>query len=120
MAIKKRKNPESPNGDKVKFNYLVINGTRYRTLLNKKFINRKKWEYPDLSKVYTYIPGTIIDVLVKEGDVISENDPLIILEAMKMRNVITSHAGGKIAKLNVKEGERIPKGHLIIQMEIVE
>ena len=53
---------------------------------------------------------------MKEGQQIKEGDPLVILEAMKMRNVIASHTHGKVAIINVKEGDRIPKGHLIIQV----
>jgi biotin carboxyl carrier protein len=120
MAIRKKKKTKEPCGEKIKCKYLVINGTRYRTLYNKKFINRKKWEYPDLSKILSYIPGTINEVFVKEGDKINEGDPLVILEAMKMRNVITSHVSGNVVKVNVEEGEKIPKGHLIVQMENVE
>lgn len=120
MARKKKNTAQTPCDEKIKCKYLVINGTRYRTLLNKKFQNRKKWEYPDLTKVNSYIPGTILDVFVKEGDKIKEGDPLVILEAMKMRNVITSHADGKIARINVEKGEKIPKGHMIIKMENLE
>jgi len=120
MARKKKNSPQSSCDDKIKCKYLVIGGTRYRTLLNEKFQNRKKWEYPDLTKLNSYIPGTILDVFVKEGDKVEEGDPLVILEAMKMRNIITSHATGIIEKINVKKGERIPKGHMIIKMEAVE
>lgn len=120
MARKKKNSLQNPCGDKIKCKYLVIGGTRYRTLLNKKFQNRKKWEYPDLTKLNSYIPGTIIDVFVKEGDKVEAGDPLVILEAMKMRNVITSDATGTVAKVNVEKGEKIPKGYMIVKMNDVE
>ncbi|MFW5821492.1 MAG: acetyl-CoA carboxylase biotin carboxyl carrier protein subunit [Bacteroidota bacterium] len=118
--IKNKKSPKSACAENIKCKYLVIGGTRYRTLLNKKFTDRKKWEYPDLSKVNSYIPGTILDIFVKEGDKVKEGDPLVILEAMKMRNRITSHISGTVAKVNVEKGERIPKGHMIIRIEALE
>ncbi len=117
MARKKKNATTPPCIDtKIKCKYLVINGTRYRTLYNKKFENRKKWEYPDPTKVDSYIPGTILDIFVKEGDKVKEGDPLVILEAMKMRNIITSDVEGVIANVNVEKGEKIPKGHMILRM----
>ncbi|MGC9343006.1 MAG: acetyl-CoA carboxylase biotin carboxyl carrier protein subunit [Bacteroidales bacterium] len=117
MAILKNKKPESPCGKTIKCKYLTIEGTRYRTLLNNKFQNRKKWEAPDPTKILSYIPGTIQEVYVKEGATVKEGDPLVMLEAMKMRNVITSNANGKLIKVNVSKGERVPKGHLLVQLE---
>lgn len=116
MIKKNTKVQETCAKKNVKCKYLVINGTRYRTLYNSKFQNRKKWVAPDPTKILSYIPGTIQDVFVKEGQEIKLGDPIVTLEAMKMRNVITSHADGKIIKLNVKTGDRIPKGHLLIQL----
>lgn len=117
MTKKTKNEPQNPCGPKIKCKYLTIEGTRYRTLLNKKFENRKSWEAPDSSKIMSYIPGTIIDVYVKEGQKIREGDPLVTLEAMKMRNVIIANADGSVAKINVQVGERIPKGHLLVQMD---
>lgn len=117
MAIVKNKKSEGSCGKKIKCKYLTIEGTRYRTTLNNKFQNRRKWEAPDPSKILSYIPGTIQEVYVKEGDNVNEGDPLVTLEAMKMRNVITSTSRGRIVKLNVTEGEKVPKGHLLVQLK---
>lgn len=117
MLKKNKKKAEGDCGKKAKCKHLVIEGTRYKTLLSQKFENRKSWEPPDPSKVLSYIPGTILEVFVKEGQAIMEGDPLVILEAMKMRNVVTAHTQGKIVNVNVKEGDRIPKGHLILQVQ---
>jgi len=51
------------------------------------------------------IPGTIIDVFVKVGDVVKAGDKLIILEAMKMENVINSDQSGKVISFGVKKGD---------------
>ena len=117
MKEKIKKGPESPCARKIKCKYLVINGTRYRTLLNRKFENRKNWEAPDPTKILSYIPGTIKEVFVKEGQEIGEGEPLVTLEAMKMRNIITSHVNGQIIKVNVEKDQRIPKGHLLVQIK---
>ena len=113
----KRKKPQSACAKKIRCRNFHFEGTRYRTLLTKKFENRKMWKKPDPKKILSYIPGTIQKVFVKEGQDMKEGDPLLILEAMKMRNVVSMPEDGKIKKLNVQTGDKIPKGHLIIEIE---
>lgn len=117
MVKKKIKKAEGDCGKNMQCKQLVIEGTSYKTLLNAKFENRKSWVPPDPSKILSYIPGTILEIFVKEGQEIMEGDPVVILEAMKMRNVVTSPAHGKVTVINVKKGDRIPKGHLIVQVQ---
>ena len=47
---------------KPRYNTLCIDGVKYKTLLTEKFKNRKKWEEPDPKKIYSEIPGTVIDI----------------------------------------------------------
>ena len=96
---------------------LEIGGTKYKTVLTKKYENRKKWTNPDKNEVYSFIPGTVLKVFVSEGDKVKLDDNLLILEAMKMENLIKSHQEGVIKKLNIKQGDRIPKGHLMFVIE---
>ena len=55
----------------------------------------------------------IIEVLVKEGQTISKNDPLITLESDKSSVEVPSPFEGKISKLKVKIGDKVSKGSLI-------
>ena len=63
------------------------------------------------------MPGLILDVMVKEGEEVKEDDALLILEAMKMENVITSPRDGVIKSVNISIGNAIDKGHLLIEFE---
>ncbi len=63
------------------------------------------------------MPGLILDIHVKEGQEVKENDSLLILEAMKMENVITSPRDGVIKSVNISKGDAIDKGHLLIEFE---
>ena len=63
------------------------------------------------------MPGLILDIHVEEGQEVKENDPLLILEAMKMENVITSPRDGVIKSVNMSKGDAIDKGHLLIEFE---
>jgi len=63
------------------------------------------------------IPGKVIKLLVKEGDYVNENDPLIVIEAMKMETNIVSKTSGKIKSIEVKESDMVEDKQLLIIME---
>lgn len=96
---------------------LEIGGAVYLTGLTAKFIHRKKWKRRDPRKVLSVIPGTIQKVMVKKGDMVAQGDPLLILEAMKMRNEVRAHREGTIRSVHVQEGELVPREHLLIQFK---
>lgn len=102
---------------KIKCKTLVIHGGKYRTTFTKKFENRKKWVQPNTREIYSFIPGTIIDVNIHEGEVVQEGQPMMVLEAMKMMNTITIPHNGIIKKVHVSEGQKIPKNHLMVEFE---
>lgn len=102
------------NGD---FHTLVVQGTEYKTLVNKKYLNRKKWEQVNEKHILSYIPGTVIKIFVKDGATVKKNQPLLILEAMKMENTIFAPFDGTLKAIKVEIGKRIPKGELMIEFE---
>ena len=53
-------------------------------------------------------------LLVKEGDAVKKNDPVLILEAMKMENVIKSPGDGTVKKIHVSKKAAVEKGQLLI------
>lgn len=109
--------------DKIETSELVdfaVTARKYKTQLTKKFINRKVWTEPNPYEIQSFIPGTIIQISIKEGDIVKEGDPLLILEAMKMQNRIEMPFTAKIKKINVSVGSRIPKDTVMIELESVE
>jgi len=96
---------------------LEIGNVIYQTRLTSKFRNRNIWQRPDVRKVDSIIPGNIQRIMVKEGDEVSPGTPMLILEAMKMRNEILSPLQGIIKKIYVSEGDMVPKAHLLIEFE---
>jgi len=63
------------------------------------------------------MPGLIMDVMVEAGQEILEGTPLLVLSAMKMENQILSQGAGKIKSVEIKTGDTVDKGELIIEME---
>ncbi|BBM19393.1 acetyl-CoA carboxylase biotin carboxyl carrier protein subunit [Enterococcus malodoratus] len=60
------------------------------------------------------MPGTILKILVAPGSPVKENQPLMILEAMKMENEIVAGKAGTVSALHVKEGDVINPGEALI------
>ena len=94
-----------------KYDLLEIDGLKYKTQFTEKFINRKQWEKPDPGAVITYIPGSIIDLYVKEGQEVKAGDLLCLLEAMKM------HISGTVTKVHVNKGDKLPKDALMFEIK---
>jgi Acetyl/propionyl-CoA carboxylase, alpha subunit len=95
----------------------VVTARKYKTLLTNKYINRPVWQKHELGEVNSTLPGTIIEIMVKEGQNVKEGELLLILEAMKMMNRIVAPVSGVIKEIIVKEGDKISKGYLMIKIE---
>ena len=98
----------------------AVTARKYKTLLTKKYLSRKPWVNPSPYEIQSIIPGTIVSVFVKEGDIVKEGEPLLTLEAMKMINRIEMPFTARIKKINVEVGVRIPKDSLLIELEAIE
>lgn len=61
------------------------------------------------------MPGLIIDIKVKEGDEVKKGDPVLILEAMKMENILKTPGDGIVKKIKIKKGESVEKNQVLIQ-----
>lgn len=95
---------------------LVIDHTAYITRLSQRFVSRKPYEPLVPGKIHSFIPGTVVEILVKPGDTVKEGDDLVILEAMKMKNRLKSHTDGKVVAVNVAPGDRVTKGAVLVEI----
>ena len=64
------------------------------------------------------MPGNIFKILVKPGDVVSKGQNVLLLEALKMENNITSDYAGKVKRILVQEGKAVTAGAKLIEIEI--
>lgn len=119
---------------------IEVNGTAYKVEIDKKVQTPKtpklvrsfaspstegaastaKTASPSAPKgvgnIKSPLPGTILNVFVKEGDSVKIGDRLILLEAMKMENNINSDKEGKIVSIKVKQGDSVLEGEVLIQI----
>ena len=63
------------------------------------------------------MPGKIVDIMVEEGSEVKEGEPIIILEAMKMQNEISSHVSGVVKSVSVKKNDSVMKDDVLIDIQ---
>ncbi|MET0339432.1 MAG: urea carboxylase [Polyangiales bacterium] len=71
----------------------------------------------DGARVAAHVPGSVWKVVTQEGARVSEGDPLVILESMKMEITVASPRGGRVARVLCREGQSIAAGQPLIALE---
>ena len=95
---------------------IIVQSAVYQTEYTNKYRRRVKWEKPNEELVLSFMPGTIIDVLVKPGEKVKKGDTLLILEAMKMLNNVLAPFNGKVSSIMVSVGDKIPKNAAMVEI----
>jgi biotin carboxyl carrier protein len=101
--------------------HIKVNGKIYPVDVKDKFdllLEKMGMNNNASGKVNTIkapMPGLIIDLKVKQGDVVKIGDPLLILEAMKMENIIKSPGEGTVKTVTVKKGDSVEKNQVLIE-----
>ncbi|HAN17789.1 MAG: acetyl-CoA carboxylase biotin carboxyl carrier protein subunit [Bacteroidetes bacterium GWC2_33_15] len=117
---------------------MEVNGTPYKVEVEKAIAQTKtpilvrpasvpstdshpsvmKTSNPDSPKgaghIKSPLPGVILDVFVREGDIVKKGQKLLMLEAMKMENNIDSDKDGKVVSVKVQRGDSIMEGDILI------
>ena len=99
------------NGEK----YIVNSQTDLDQLLKKLGMNSGNEK--KVNELYAPMPGLILSVKFSIGDKVKKGDTILILEAMKMENLIKSQITGIIKNIYVKEGESIEKNSLMVSFD---
>ena len=100
-------------GDKATVNGKVYEVT-IRTDKNGKAIETAaKTTTAETTEIIAQMPGKIMRILHKEGDVIKTGESILVIESMKMEVQITSTVSGKLSKIAVSEGEQVTTGQLL-------
>ncbi|MDC6362843.1 MULTISPECIES: biotin/lipoyl-containing protein [Flavobacteriaceae] len=102
---------------------VIVNGTEHQVSINTpldgliKAMGFASNGQKSIDSIVAPMPGLILDILVQEGQDVKEDDQLLILEAMKMENIIASPRSGTIKTLGVKKGDAVDKKQLLIEFE---
>lgn len=96
-------------------NYEVAISNELDQLISSMGIERGKTKV--VNAIKAPMPGLILEISVEVGQTVKENDPLLILEAMKMENSFLSPRDGVIKSIAVEKGHAVDKGQLLIEFE---
>jgi biotin carboxyl carrier protein len=96
---------------------LALESGTYETRLTKKFAQRKPYEKHDPRIVKAVIPGAVAEIEAAVGKRVRSGETLLVLEAMKMRNLIKAPTDGKVKAVLVASGEKVVKGQVLVELE---
>ncbi|MGO3238221.1 MAG: pyruvate carboxylase [Psychroflexus halocasei] len=110
------------NEDGEKEVFFKINGQTRSNLIKDNSIDvekivHQKVDKNDPKQVGAPLQGSLASTMVKEGDTVDKNQPLFVIEAMKMGTTITSNTSGKIKKIYLSEGTMVHSDDLVVEME---
>jgi biotin carboxyl carrier protein len=88
---------------------------RYDQLLQK--MGMDTLQSTKVNDIIAPMPGMVLKVVVNEGQEIKKGESILILEAMKMENILKSPGDGKIKSLKVKAGDKVEKNQVLVVME---
>lgn len=102
---------------------VVVNGNRYQVniadeydaLIKKMGLSVASTQ--GVADIKAPMPGLVIGIEVEEGQAVEQGTPMLILEAMKMENVLKSNGAGVVKKINIEQGQAVEKGQVLIELE---
>lgn len=100
-----------------------INGSTYEVKLADRFdqlvakMGMKAGPAQRVKEIKAPMPGLVLSLQVTTGQEVSKGDPLLILEAMKMENVLKAPGSGTVKKINVIQGQAVDKNQLLLEFE---
>ncbi|MCZ4224275.1 biotin/lipoyl-containing protein [Pedobacter rhodius] len=106
-----------------KFCIIKVNGNTYKVDVEDQFdqllkqLGLDKLALNKVAEIKAPMPGLVLNVKVTEGEEIKKGDNLLILEAMKMENILKSPSDGIIKKILVKQNDKVEKNQVLIQFK---
>lgn len=88
-----------------------------RTQSGEKVITKPTASASGAHQVKAPLPGVVVSISVKVGDTVKAADTVLMLEAMKMENAIHAGRDGKVASINVNNGDSVLEGSVLITLE---
>lgn len=102
---------------------IKVNGNIYQVSIEDQFdVLLKQLGLDNLSankvlEIKAPMPGLVLKVLVEENAEVKKGDNLLVLEAMKMENILKSSTDGLVKKILVKQGDKVEKNQILVQFK---
>ena len=89
----------------------------YDTILTEKWKASRAWRPPNPNHLLAAIPGTVLRIIAEVGQTLQKDDPLLIIEAMKMENCIVMPFDGTIKAILTTSGELVKNKQLLVEID---
>lgn len=102
---------------------IKVNGLKYQMQAKDKYdellhsLGMDNLSAKKVSDLKAPMPGLVFDIVVNEGQTVKKGDALLILEAMKMENMIKSPTDGVIKSIEIKKGVAVEKNQVLLNFE---
>ncbi len=102
---------------------VLVNGQPFRVEIRRERERqgrprREKGEdQANRQSVIAPMPGKVVKLLVKPGDVVQEGDGVVVVEAMKMENELKARVAGTVAEIRTQEGKAVNGGDVLVVIE---
>ena len=102
---------------------LLINGRKYEVALKDRYdallksLGMDNLLNAQVKEIKAPMPGLVLDILVEPGTSVAKGDPVLILEAMKMENVLKSPTDGVVKSIPVEQGNAVEKNQVLVHFE---
>jgi biotin carboxyl carrier protein len=99
---------------------ILVNKLRFELQLQDKFdlllaqMGMDKATTQKIGSLKAPMPGLLLDIKVEEGQTVKKGDTLLVLEAMKMENVLKAPIDATIKTIKVHKGENVDKNQVLI------
>ena len=123
------KDNKSYNAELISANYaekcfeIRINNNTYQLKVEDRFdlllhkLGMDNLADKGISELKAPMPGLVLSIAVQEGQEIKAGEPLVVLEAMKMENVLKSPADAIVKSIAIKQGQAVEKNQILIEFE---
>jgi len=98
----------------------IVRQVRVSGLNHRPSVDKSATPPPSIGgegEIRAIMPGTIVRIPVSEGDEVTENDVLIVLEAMKMENELRASVSGKVSAVFVQPGQTVEMNAVLVRID---
>ncbi len=102
---------------------IAINGNEYAVVVKDTFdmlvdkLGFSTAASKKMNQIKAPMPGLVLDVIVKVGDQVQKGDSVLILEAMKMENVIKADGEAVVKSISIEKGTAVEKNQVLVEFE---
>jgi acetyl/propionyl-CoA carboxylase alpha subunit len=117
-------NVEVVSEEKAEKTFIIkVNGKKYQLEARDKYdellkqLGMEAGSAGKINEIKAPMPGLVIDIMVSAGQQVKKGDPIMVLEAMKMENILKSPSDGVVKRIGVEKRQAVEKNQVLVNFE---